>query len=137
MIILTRSTLPTGPAELVFTQGARHMIATSVFLNACAAQGAEGDVTLVFLHPTKKLFRHSLLTRLLSMPKVSTLEANLSLTCRTGQMDIILVLRPNICFAARLRAPAHHFVFIKVLLLFKSLLFLIQVDELVFCQDFL
>ena len=52
MVICTGGTFSTGPAELVFTQGTRHMIAASVLLDACATQGAKGDVALILLHPT-------------------------------------------------------------------------------------
>ena len=59
------------------------------------------------------------------MPEVSTLKAYLSLASRTLQMDIILVLGPHVCFTSRFWTPTHQFVLIEVLLLLKTLLFLI------------
>ena len=77
MTFSSRGTSTTSPAELVLTEGACHVIAALVFLNSCAAHGAERDIALVLFCPTLKLHIHSLLTGdQLSMPVVPALKAN-------------------------------------------------------------
>ena len=110
MVVSARGTFTASPAKLVFTQGARHVVAASILLNACATQRAKGDVALILLYPTKKLFRHGFLTRFRAMPKVSTLKAYFSLASWARQMYIILIFGPDVGLTARFRAPTHHFV---------------------------
>ena len=86
------------------------MIATSIFLNACAAQRTKGYIALILLYPTKELFLHGFLTGLLSMPHVSTLKAYLSFTCWACQMHIILVFSPDVGVTSWFWTPTNHFV---------------------------
>ena len=67
------------PTKLVFAHRASHVVATHVFLNFGAAYRTERNVILdelVVLTPTIKLLFHGLFARVLSMPIISTFEAD-------------------------------------------------------------
>ena len=121
MIVCIGGACPARPAELILTYIACHMITASVFLDTCATNRTKGDVTLILFNPSTQLFLHSFLTRVFSMPKVSTLKTYLCFAGRANQMYIIFVFCSDLSSTARFRAPSCKFVLIYLLLLFKPL----------------
>ena len=77
MVLLISRTCPTSPAELVMTEGTRHVIATLVFFDSSAAHWAERDITGIVINPALQLLVHSLFAcNHITVPVVSTLEAD-------------------------------------------------------------
>ena len=69
----------TSPAKLIPAKGTGHVVTAAILLNPCLAHGAEGNVGSVLLYPAFELPFHSLVaSHIVSMPRVSALEAHFS-----------------------------------------------------------
>lgn len=106
MIVFARGTRATGPAELILAEAARHMVAALVLFNLCAAHWAERHVILVFFRPTLKLLFHCIFTRLSSVPSVTALEADFSLTLITDKLFTVSIWCSHVLLATSLGTPS-------------------------------
>ena len=105
MILFVRGTRATGPAELILTEAARHMVAAFLFY-LCAAHWAERHVVLVFFRPTLKLLFHCIFTRLSSVPSVTALEADFCYTPITDKLFTVSIWRSHVLLATSLGTPS-------------------------------
>ena len=118
MIVIIARTSPARPAELIRAKAARHVVTTSVLLNPSAALRTEGNIVLVLADPTFKLLLHRFLTgRFKTMPDISTLEADLSLTVRANQFFSVFALCADGLATLRLRTPADKMIGVEPFLL--------------------
>ena len=98
----------TQGAKFILAELTLHMVAPAILLDARAAHGAERNIIFVLFDPLLEIGGHGLFTRrVISMPLVSALEADLCLTSRAGQFRGILVRGSKVLPTVRLGTPTH------------------------------
>ena len=79
MVVGTACARTTGPAELVATKSAGHVVAACILFNLGPTRRAERHVVFVLFCPALKLLFHGLFTGyFVSVPLVTALETDIS-----------------------------------------------------------
>lgn len=117
VIVATRGTTSTRPAELILADTTRHVITSAGLLDSAMTAGTGADAIFVLVDPSLELFAHSVITTdILAVPNLFAVEADLCTTSWAFELFHLVIRCAHVSLAGSFGAPTDKWVRVKLLL---------------------